>query len=342
MIKSKFRKLSQVAMDLHKVLATISLMGVIFIGQTGIAAAQDAYPRKSIRIVVPFAPGGTADILARIVAQEASKAPLDAKTSWQFYVENITGGGGLVGAQTVARAAPDGYTFLLCHIGCAIGHHLSGYQGWDPATAIIPVILVGNSPNILVTGPSITASTLSDFLALARSKPGKLSMASSGPGSSSHLSGELLRAKASIELLDVPYRGSSGAMPDLLSGRVDSMIMGLPESLPFVREGKLKALGVTSDSRVASLPNVPTIAEAGVRGYSFPGWLSIFAPAGTPADIVMALNILLDKTIKSPPVLRAFSEQSIQPGGGPPKIAGDLFRADVELWPQLLKARNPR
>ena len=325
-----------------RALTASALVATLLFGETGPASAQPAYPRKSIRIIVPFAPGGTADILGRTMAQEGSKVPLAGGGSWQFYVENMAGGSGMVGAQAAARSTPDGYTLLLCHIACAVGHILTGTQGWDPATMLVPMIHVGNVPNILVTGPSIQVNSLAEFVALARARQGKLSMASSGPGSSSHLSGELLRVKAGIELLDVPYRGSSGAMPDLLSGRVDSMMMGLPESIPFVREGKLKALAVTSTRRAAALPDVPTITEAGLADYTYLGWLSLFTPAGTPDDIVGTLNAMFDQVIKSPAVAKTFGEQSIEPGGGPPKIAADIYRADIELWPPLLKPKQPR
>jgi tripartite-type tricarboxylate transporter receptor subunit TctC len=301
------------------------------------ASAQTGFPARSIRIVVPFAPGGTADILARIVAQQASRSQ-DGAAAWQFFVENITGGGGIVGAQAAARSAPDGYTLLLCNIACAVGHLLTGAKNWNPTKDIIPVIHVGNVPNILVASPSLGVNSLAEFLALARAKPGKISLASSGPGSSSDLSGILLRAKAHVDLLDVPYRGSGEAIPDILSGRVDAMVMGVPESVPFVRDGKLKGLGVTSQMRATALPDVPTIAQAGVPDYAYFGWLSLFAPAGTPNDIITALNAYLDRVIKSEGVGSAFAKQSIQPGGGPPEVAGDLLEADIELWPSLLQS----
>jgi tripartite-type tricarboxylate transporter receptor subunit TctC len=330
---------------MHKAkwLSAIALMLLALVVRSGDASAQGAYPSRSIRIVAPFAPGGTADILARIVAQQASRPePQAGKATWQFYVENITGGGGIVGAQAAARSAPDGYTLLLCNIACAVGHLLTGTKNWVPEKALVPVIFVGNVPNILVASPHLGVDSLKAFLDLARAHPGKLSLASSGPGSSSDLSGLLLRAKANIDLLDVPYRGSGEAMPDLLSGRVDAMVMGLPESLPLVRDGKLKALGVTTDKRAPSLPDVPTIAEAGVPGYSFLGWLSLFAPAGTPDSIIAPLNAYLDQVIKSSDLQSAFARQSIQPGGGLPKIAGALLQADIALWPPIIKSAPAR
>jgi tripartite-type tricarboxylate transporter receptor subunit TctC len=323
--------------------AAVALMLLALVVCGGNASAQGAYPSRSIRIVVPFVPGGAADILARIVAQQASQPEQQTgKATWQFYVENIAGGGGIVGAQAAARAAPDGYTLLLCHIACAVGHLLTGAKNWQPEKALVPVIFVGNIPNILVVSPHLGVDSLKGFLELARAHPGKVSLASSGPGSSSDLSGLLLRTKANVDLLDVPYRGSGEALPDLLSGRVDAMVMGLPESLPFVRDGKLKALGVTSDKRAPSLPDVPTIADAGVPGYAFLGWVSLFVPAGTPDAIIASLNAYLNRVIKSSNVQSAFARQSIQPGGGPPKIAGDLFQADIALWPPILKSAPTR
>lgn len=321
-----------------RLLSTIALVLFALIACTGDLHAQTGYPTRSIRIVVPFAPGGTADILARIIAQQASQPdPQAGRAKWQLFVENITGGGGIIGAQAAARSAPDGYTLLLCNIACAVGQLLTGNKSWNPGKALTPVIFVGNVPNILVASPHLGVDSMAQFLQRARSQPGKVSLASSGPGSSSDLSGILLRAKAKVDLLDVPYRGSGEAMPDLLSGRVDAMVMGLPESLPFVRSGKLKALGVTSDKRAPSLPDVPTIAEAGVPSYSYLGWLSLFAPAGTPDAVIGPLNAYLDKVIKSPGVLKAFSPQSIQPGGGLPQVASQLFQADIALWPSILK-----
>lgn len=305
------------------------------------ATAQSIYPTRSIRLVVPFAPGGAADILARIIAAQASRPDLQPrKAAWQFYVDNITGGGGIIGAQAAARSAPDGYTLLLCNVACAIGQFVTGVKTWNPAKALAGVIMVGNIPNILVASPHIGVNSLKQFLALARSHPGKVSLASSGPGSSSDLTGLLLRAKAKVDLMDVPYRGSGEAIPDLLSGRVDAMLMGVPESLALVRAGKLKALGVTSDRRTSSLPDVPSISEAGVPGYSFLGWLSLFVPAETPDAIITPLNAYLNRVISSPAVVSTFAKQSIQPGGGSAKFAADLLHADIAQWSPILSPKR--
>jgi tripartite-type tricarboxylate transporter receptor subunit TctC len=301
------------------------------------AWAEDAasFPSRGISIVVPFAPGGAADILARTVAQFTS-----AETGWQLHIENITGAGGLVGAQAAARSAPDGYTLLLCNIACAANQFMLPDSNWNPKSAIAPVITLGYLPNVLVVGPSVQGNTLKDFIDRARAQPERVSIATSGPGSSSSLTAELLAAKAGIQITEIPYRGSSAATPDLISGRVDAMVMGLPESLPLVGGGKVKALGVTSTDRAPSLPDVPTIAEAGVPGYQFLGWLSLFLPKGTPDEIVGKLNAGFNKALASPALLKRFSELSIQSVGGPPDLAGRLLGEDIELWGPILRNRG--
>jgi tripartite-type tricarboxylate transporter receptor subunit TctC len=299
------------------------------------ADSAASFPSRSVEIVVPFAPGGTADILARIVAQFTS-----TDTGWAFHVENISGAGGLVGAQAAARAAADGYTLLLCNIGCVANQFMAPESGWNPKSALTPVVAVGYVPNVLVVGPSVQTATLKDFIAHARAKPQSVSIATSGPGSSASMTAELLASKAGIQIMEVPYRGSSAATPDLISGRVDAMVMGLPESLALIHGGKVKALGVTSRDRAPSLPDVPTIAEAGVPDYQFLGWLSLFAPKGTPDDIIAKLNAGFNAALKSPTLLARFSEQSIQAVGGAPDVAGRLLNDDVELWGPILRKES--
>jgi tripartite-type tricarboxylate transporter receptor subunit TctC len=297
------------------------------------SSAQSGYPERPIRIVVPFAPGGTADIVARIAAEQVT-----ADQGWRVFVENITGAGGSVGAAAAARAPADGYTLLLCNVACAANQFLLGNTGFDPDTDLAPVIVLAYVPNVLVAGPGIPATTLAELVAFAKANPGKVSIASSGPGSSSHLAALLLRTKAQIDIVDVPYRGSSAAMPDILSGRVDAMAMGLPESLPFVRDGKLKALGVTSDKRASALPNVPTFTQAGVPDYSYLGWLSLLVPQRTPAAAAEKLNAAFGKSLQSGTLLARFGEQSIEPVGGSAALADKLLKSDIVLWRQILKA----
>jgi len=298
------------------------------------AVAQDGYPDRPVRIVVPFAPGGTADIIARIAAEQVT-----ADHGWRVYIENITGAGGSVGAAAAARAPADGYTLLLCNVACAANQFLLGSTGFDPETDFAPVVVLGYVPNVLVVGPALATATLGDFLAQARAKPGKLTLASSGPGSSSNLSARLLLFKAQVDVVDVPYRGSSAAMPDILAGRVDGMLMGVPESLPFVRTGQLKPLGVTSEARASALPHVPTFVEAGVAGYSYLGWLSLFVPQRTPPAIAARLNSAFAGSLRSPQLIARYAEQSIEPAGGAAELAGRLLTSDVALWRQILQKK---
>ena len=311
-------------------LVVLALSLALVVGASVQASAQ--YPERPVRIVVPFAPGGTADIVARIAAEQVT-----ADRGWRVYVENITGAGGSVGAAAAARAPADGYTLLLCNVACAANQFLLGNTGFDPDTDLAPVVVLAYVPNVLVAGPGIPATTLAELVAFARANPGKVSMASSGPGSSSHLAGLLLRTKAQIDIVDVPYRGSSAAMPDILAGRVDAMAMGLPESLPFVREGKLKALGVTSDKRASALPSVPTFTQAGVPDYSYRGWLSLFVPQRTPAAAADKLNAAFGESLQSPALLTRYAEQNIEPVGGSAELADKLLKSDIVLWRQILK-----
>ena len=301
------------------------------------AHAEDAasFPSKSIKIVVPFAPGGAADIAARIVAQATS-----AETGWQFYVENISGAGGLVGAQAVARATADGYTLLVCNISCAANQYMHPELEWKPKSVLAPVITLGNLPNVLVVSPSVNARTLKEFIEHARTNPRLVSVATSGPGSSSSLTAELFEAKAGIKIKEIPYRGSSAATPDLLAGRVDAMVMGLPESLALVRDGKLRAFGVTSADRTPALPDVPTIAEAGVPGFQFLGWLSLFTQKAVPDEIVGKLNAGFKKALASQAILTRLSEMSIQAVGGPPELAGRLLNEDIETLEPILRNKD--
>jgi tripartite-type tricarboxylate transporter receptor subunit TctC len=317
----------------HKLVA-LALAFAVTAGAMAQTRAQSGYPDRPIRIVVPFAPGGTADIIARIAADQVT-----ADLGWRVYVENITGAGGSVGAAAAARAPADGYTLLLCNVSCAANQFLLGSTGFDPDADIAPVIVLGYVPNVLVVGSGASVTTLSEFVAFARANPGKVSMASSGPGSSSQLSAMLLKVKAQIDIVDVPYRGSSAAMADILSGRVDGMVMGLPESLPFVRDGKLKALGVTSDKRASPLPNVPTFTQADVPDYSYLGWLSLFVPRRIPAAALEKLNAAFGKSLQSPALLARFAEQSIEPAGGSADLAAKLLKSDIVLWRQVLGNR---
>ena len=315
--------------------ATAALFLLLAGAANGWAEDASSFPTKSIRVIVPFAPGGAADIVVRTIVQAAG-----AEAGWSFYVENISGAGGLVGAQAAARAAPDGYTLLLCNISCAANQYLHRELNWDPKSALAPVIALGNLPNVLVVGPSVKGRTLKQIVEDARNSPDHLQIATSGPGSSSSLAAELLAIKAGIEIKEIPYRGSSAATPDLLAGRVDGMLMGLPESLALIRGAGLRGIGVTSTERAPSLPDVPTISEGGVPGYKYLGWLSLFTQKAVPDAIVGKLNAGFNKVLASKFVLKRFSEMSIEPVGGAPGVAGRLLDEDLEALQPILTEKN--
>lgn len=299
-----------------------------------VASAEDAFPARPIKVVVPFAAGGTADIVARLVVDGVAPA-----THWNLFVEDMPGAGGSIGESVAARAPADGYTLVLCNVSCAANKYLTENAGFDPKTDLAPVSLIGTVPSILVASPSLPVQTLPEFLAYARAKPKQVSMASGGLGSTSHLSGELMRFLAKIDVVDVAYRGSTGALPDLAAGRVDAMITGLPEALPLIRGGKLKGLGVTATERLSLLPDVPTIAEA-VPGYSFDGWLALFAPRGTPAAAITALNRAVNAALQSPDLIARFASQTVKPSDGAPEAAGALLAHEVALWGDVLAKRG--
>lgn len=300
------------------------------------ADEANSFPSRSINIKVPFAAGGAGDILARAAAQFTS-----TETGWQFYVENNSGAAGLAGAQAAARAAADGYTLLICNISCVTNQFVFPEAKWDAKSALDPVIALGYLPNVLVVGPSVRATTLKEFIDSARAHPESLSVATSGTGTSSSLTAQLLGVKTGVQFREIPYRGSAAAIPDLIAGRVDAMLMGVPESLSLVHDGKVKALGVTSKSRAPSLPDVPTIDEAGVPGYRFEVWSSFFVPKGTPVEIIGKLNAGFNKALASPALKTRYSELSFQVLGGGPELAGTLLSDDIEIWGPILRTQKP-
>jgi len=288
-----------------------------------------------MRIIVPFAPGGAPDIMARLLAQHAAGA-----LGQQPAVENRTGAGGNIGMQAGARAAPDGNTILMCTLGCASNAFLIDNLGWNPETDIRPVMMAGIVPNVLIVSPQLPARTVREFLDLARAR--NLTMASSGVGSASHLAGEMFKAMAGVRIEHVPYRGSTVAIPDIIAGRVDSMIVSLPEALEHILAGRVIALGVSSTNRAASLPQVPTISEAGVPGYSVVAWAALVVPAGTPDATVARLNAAFNESLRDPAVQARLAELSIQPVGGPPEEARRFMAAETQAWGRLIRERGIR
>src|SRR5262249_5686907 len=250
------------------------------------APAADDYPQRSVTLVVPFPAGGATDIMARVVAEG-----LRDKFNVAFVIENRPGAGTLIGAGAVAKSAPDGDTLLLATASTPpIAPHIYKSLPYDPVKDFAPITLVGAADFVLVSHPSVAADTLGDLVALVRGKPGELSYASAGIGTPHHLFMEMLLSMTGLEMQHVPYRGSPAALSDVVAGRIALIMCDLPPTLPLIRDKKVKAFGVASETRIAFAPEIPTIAEAGIPGYVAAGWFSMVAPAGTPRPIIDALN----------------------------------------------------
>ena len=304
--------------------------------------AQGAWPTRTVRIVVPFAPGGTTDILARALAPELAKA-----CGQGFIVDNRAGAGGNLGAEIVAKSPPDGYTLVMGTVGTqAINPSLYPKMPYDAAKDFAPVTLVAGVPNVLVMNPAkAKAAGITDvrsLIAYARANPGKLNMASSGNGTSIHLAGELFKSMTGTYMVHFPYKGSGPALLDLVGGTMDLMFDNLPSALPHVKAGKLVALAVTSSERSAALPDVPTVAEAGVKGFEATSWFGLLAPAGTPADIVQRIQQESAKALASPALRERLLSQGAIPGGMPPAEFGRFIATETKKWAAVVKSSGAK
>ena len=302
------------------------------------AAQAPAYPTKPIRIVVPFPPGGATDILAREVAQKLNDA-------WgqQVIVDNRPGAGGNIGSELVAKAAPDGYTLEMGTVGThAINASLYAKMPYDNVKDFVPIILVAGVPNVLEVNPSLPVNSVAELIAYAKANPGKLNFASSGNGTSIHLSGELFKAMAGVEMTHVPYKGSAPALQDLIAGQVQLMFDNLPPSLPQIKAGKLRALAVTSSVRAPALPDVPTVAEAGLPGFEASSWFGLLAPAGTSPAIVAKINAEVAKWLATPEAKENLSKQGANAAGGTPEDFASHIAAETAKWAKVVKASGAK
>ncbi len=297
-------------------------------------AAAPGYPNKALRLIVPFPPGGGNDILARTVGQRLAEV-----VSQQVVVDNRGGAGGALGATIAAQANPDGYTLFLGSVGnLAQTPALKADLPYNPVRDFAPAALVATSAFMLAVNPSVPAKSVQELIALAKASPGKLNYASAGAGSSLHMAAELFKYATGTDMLHVPYKGTGPAMTDLISGRVQLVFSTMPPVLPQVKTGKLRALGVTSSKRAAAAPDVPTIAESGVRGFSVVNWQGILAPAKTPAAIVKKLNQDILAALKLPGMTEALAVQGLEPAGGTPEAFGALIKAEIAKYTQVVKA----
>lgn len=306
----------------------------IVLGLAGVspAASSDAYPTRPVRFVVGFAAGGATDLLARITAQKLSE-----RLGQQVVVENRSGAGGTLAATAVARSPADGYTFLVVSASHAINASLYKSLPYDTTADFVAVGTVATAPNVLAVHPSVPANTVAEFIALAKSKPNVINLASAGVGSSSHLAGELFKNMAGIQLVHVPYKGTGEALRDLLTGQVQSTVDAVSALLPYIDSGALKALGVGDPQRMPKLPNVPTISEAGVPGYQVFAWVGLLAPAGTPRDIVQKMNRELEAALRSPDVEKRIDELGARAFVNTPEAFDELIRSEIAKFANVIR-----
>ena len=299
-------------------------------------SAQQDYPTKTVRIIVPFAPGGSTDIFARYIADKLAPA-----LAQPVVVENRAGAGGNIGAEFVAHAVPDGYTLLMATTGVmSINNALYPSMTYDAAKDFEPVIFVASITNVLVVPPELPANSVRELIALAKDKPGALSFGSSGAGSSTHLSSELFKSMAGIDVLHIPYKGSSQALTDLITGRISMVIDNMPSAISFIKAGRLRALGVTGGKRSSALPDVPTIAEAGLPGYESLSWSGIAVPTGTPASVIARLNREIATILTQPDIRDKFAQAGADPIGGTPQQFSDHIRGERDKWSKLVRDRG--
>jgi tripartite-type tricarboxylate transporter receptor subunit TctC len=300
-------------------------------------ALADVYPSRPIRLVVGYAAGGATDVIARLVGQKLSEA-----LGQPVVIENRPGAGATVASDMVARSAPDGYTIFMSTIANTINSSLYPKLPFDFVRDFSPITLVASIPNVLVVHPSVPAKDLKEFIALAKSKPGEINFASSGSGSSIHLSGELFNLVAGVKLIHIPYKGSAPAMTDLIGGQVQSMFDNLPSALPYIKAGKLRALGLTSNVRSAAVPTIPTLAEAGLPGCEIISWFSLSAPAKTPNEIIARLNAETAKALMQPDIKEKLAAMGAEPIPSTPEAAAAFIKTETAKWAQVVKASGAR
>ena len=298
-----------------------------------VTAAGAQYPNKPIKLIVPFPPAGSTDISARALAGK-----LGERLGQPVIIENKPGAGGNIGSDVAAKAAPDGYTLVVGTVGThAINSGLYSKMPYDPIKDFAPVVLLSTTPNVLVVPPSFPANSVQDVIRLAKAKPGELTFASSGAGTSIHLSGEMFKSMAGIDMTHIPYKGSAPMLIDLLSAQVNMAFDNLSASMVHIKAGKLRALATTGAKRAPALPDLPTVSEAGLPGYEATSWNAIYAPAGTPKEIIDKLNRESNVVLQSPETRRYFAEQGAEAGGGTPAELAAFNRAELAKWAKVVK-----
>jgi tripartite-type tricarboxylate transporter receptor subunit TctC len=297
------------------------------------AASAQSWPAKPIRIVVPFPPGGGTDIIARETSQRVAAA-----TGWTFVIENKPGAGGNLGVDSVAKAPADGYTIVIGQSSnLAINPTLYAKLPYDPQKDLAPIVLLANAPLVMVTGPGSPYKTLADAVNAAKSRPGQVNFASPGNGTVAHLTSELFQKAAGVQTQHVPYKGAAQALTDVIGGSVELYMSSVPTLIGQIRQGKLRALAVTSAKRVDDLPDVPTINESGYKGFDAVSWFGLLAPAGTPKDVVAKLNAEFNKALKLPELNKRLSDEGADPAGGTPEQFAKLIKDEIPRWGKVVK-----
>jgi tripartite-type tricarboxylate transporter receptor subunit TctC len=297
-------------------------------------AVADDYPNRPIRLIVPFPPGGSNDVVGRIVANQ-----LSAQLGQQVFVDNRGTAGGIIGTEFAAAAAPDGYTLLIVSVPYVVNpalHKLS----YDPIKSFTPIVLLATGPNVLVVNPELPVKSVNELIALAKQKPGELNYASAGISTFTHLSGELFKLMAGVNIVHVPYRGGGPAIQDVLAGHVKIMFSSLIQTAPFIKSGKLRALGTSGTKRNPILPDVPTIAEAGVPGYAANNWWGILAPAGTPSAIVEKLHENAQAALKTPELQNEFAREGASTVKMSSAEFGEYIKSEIAKWGHVVKEGN--
>jgi len=315
-------------------LGLCSVCGVFSAGVLGLSAqAADNYPNRPIRLIVPYAPGGNGDIVGRIVADG-----LTTRLGQQVVVDNRAGGASIIGTDLAAKAPPDGYTLLVVASTFAVNPSLAPKLPYDTLKDLIPISLVGQTPQVLLTHPTMPAQSVKEFVALVKTKPGAYNYGSTGVGSTANMAGALLNLLAGIQLVHVPYKGTAQSLTDVIAGHLHVAIPSITSSLPHIRSGKLRALGITSTRRSPQLPDVPTVAEAGVPAYQAVIWNGALVPAGTPKPILDRLSREIAASMRSPEATQRYGTLGAETIGSSPEEFARFLRAEIEQYARVVKA----
>ena len=309
----------------------------LFACSSALAQASGGYPNKPIKLVVPYPPGGPTDIVARVVAQKLSE-----QLGQSIIIDNRPGAGANLGAEAVARSPADGYTLMVATTAHAINPALFSKLNYSITKDFAPISQLTAGPLVIVATPNLAANNVKELIALAKSKNGEINFASSGNGQSTHLSAELFNAMAGTKMNHIPYKGSAPALTDVMSGQADLMFDTMLSAMPFVKGGKLKAIAVTSAQRSPVAPDIPTIAESGLPGYEAIAWNGLFAPAGTPKEVVDQINAALKKVLEAPDVKQRFDAQGFAAQWGTPADFGKFVQSEVDKWAKVVKTSGAK